>query len=239
MSSQPIAAMVVSPSYRSLAREAMRRVKKFTGLEVQELRCGDKEGFEMKLHLDRVCRNKQVLIIDADLWILRPWNLSQLMGSPSLVCCHDSAVWNPHSFCWKDCHDNGLDKFSYFNSGMMIWDFQRKEHCEVFKMARASWRSSKIKREDKSDQFHLNRAVMNLRIPITFLHERHNCYTLASVWGQTSSIPREIIGLHAAGVPLKMKHDVLRAESSVFGRVHQEMCPEAIRWNYAKQHELP
>ena len=231
--------MVVSPAYRKLARESVRRVKKFTGLEVQELRCGDDGGFEMKLHLDRVCGNKRVLILDSDLWILRPWDLSQLMGSASMVCCHDSAVWNPHSFCWKDCQQNGLDQFSYFNSGMMIWDFTRKEHCEAFKLARASWRSKKVKRDDKSDQFHLNRAVKELGIPLTFLHERHNCYTLASVWGQTPSIPREIIGLHAAGVPLKMKHDVLKAEASVFGRHHQPMFHEAIRWNYAKQYELP
>ena len=44
-----IAVTVVTPSYRHLEKEAVKRIKKFTGLPVKVIRCKDSDGFMKKL----------------------------------------------------------------------------------------------------------------------------------------------------------------------------------------------
>lgn len=235
----PVAVMVVSPSHRKLAREATKRVKKFLGLDVQQIPCSNKDGFKTKLEIDKHVGRRPVLVMDADLWFVRPWKAEEVMGTAMWLGCHESAVWNPASFCYKDCHENGLDRFRYINTGLFVCDLRRQEHREVFKWARNSFRSVRTKTHDSTDQYHLNRALLRANAPISFLHPKYAFYTLSTVWGQYPFIPREIVGVHAAGVPLKMKYKVLTAESSLFGRSHHPMCRDAVDWHFAKTHEIP
>lgn len=236
---KPVGVTIVSPSYRRLAREAIRRFERFTGMEVKVIECADKDGFKMKLELDKHCGRRSVVFFDADLWFLRPWEPLPMLGTATWMACHDSAVWNPGSFCYKDCHENGLDRFHYVNSGLFLCDLRRQEHRDVFKSARASFRSPKTVTADTTDQFHLNRAILKHAVPVAFLPPRFAFYSLAVVWGQYPAIPRELVGIHAAGVALKHKWDTLRAEASVFSRPHDHMCPDAINWFFTQSHELP
>lgn len=235
----PIGVTIVSPAYRRLARQAVRRFQLFTGLEVKVIECANKDGFQTKLELDKHCGRRPIVFFDADLWLLRSWDPVPLMGGPCWVACHDSAVWNPGSFCHRDCEKNGLDRLHYINTGLFICDLRRLEHRGIFQSARASVRSKRTKTADASDQFHINRALLTHGVQLSFLHPRHNFYSLSVVWGQYPNYPREIIGIHAAGVALKHKWDTLMAEASIFGRPHNPMCPEAVNWFFTKANDLP
>jgi len=53
---------------------------------------------------------------------------------------------------------------------------------------------------------------------------------MASVWGQVPYIPRDIIGLHAAGFKLEEKQRALTVQAEVFSSELLRVCPEAYQF---------
>ena len=84
----------------------------------------------------------------------------------------------------------------------------------------------------------LNFALQQLGVPLKLLPFSFNFYKKAVEWGSFPYIPREIVGLHAAGVPLERKFQVLRAQTSVFGESCSEMSVEATSFHHALDFEL-
>jgi len=62
-------------------------------------------------------------------------------------------------------------------------------------------------------------------IPLKF-----NFYLRASQWGQVPYIPRDIIGLHAAGIELKDKKRSLEIQAEVFTNELLRVCQEAYQF---------
>jgi len=228
-----IAVTVVTPSYRHLEKEAVRRIKKFTGLPVKVIRCKDADGFMKKLELDRECGKQRIMFFDVDYWLLREVNFDEWCPNTWLAV-HDSAVFNPWAFPHTDCEAFGLQKLQYFNSGFFVCNLSLKEHRKVFQVARSIQRKIKSgalkKPTDVTDQFALNKAVQDTRIAIHLVPLKFNFYLRASQWGQVPYIPRDIIGLHAAGFPLKEKQRALEIQSEVFGSELMRVCPEAYQF---------
>ena len=236
-SAAPIGVTVISPSYREVGREAVKRFKRFTGLDVHIIRCRDEDGFHAKLRLDKACGRRPIIFFDADYWLLdRPG--FEAMASPALVAVHDPAAFNPYAFPHTDCEAFHMPKSEYFNSGLMLLDFRLPQHRKLFQLARALYKRAKEKPTDTTDQFWLNLARLRLGIPLTRLPTQYNFYLLSAYWGQQAWIPRHIIGLHGAGIPAREKHTRLQQQSAVFTHEYRAMHPEAMAFEMARITEL-
>lgn len=236
-----IAVTVVTPSYRHLEKEAVKRIKKFTGLPVKVIRCADKDGFMKKLELDRECGRQRVLFVDVDIWIQKPVNF-ETWDSSCFFAVHDAGVYNPEIFPCQDCELYQMNKMMYFNSGLMLMDFRIKSHREVFQKARVFARQVETgklpKPFDRTDQLFLNMAVQKVGVNFSLLPQKFNYYHFGWEYGQVQVIPRDIIGLHAAGFPVKEKLQALQEQERVLCNVKRPMWPDAIRMKYANIFEM-
>lgn len=225
-----IAVTVVTPSYRHLEKEAVKRIKKFTGLKVQVIRCSDKDGFMKKLELDLECPRDRIVFTDIDFWFLREVHFESWCPNTWLAVM-DSAVFNPWAFPHSDCEAFGMQKIQYFNSGFFVCNLALKEHRKVFQVARRiqkKIRNGTMKKPvDVTDQFALNKAAQDTNVPMSLVPLKFNYYHRASQWGQVPYIPRDVIGLHAAGFKLEEKKRALEVQAEVFTSDVLRICPEA------------
>jgi hypothetical protein len=236
---KPIGVTVITKSYRRVGRRAVSLFKRNTGLDVLVIKGEDSEGFELKLQLDKLCGRRPRVWFDADLFFIRGVDFHNMIPWSGFYGVHDSAVFNPRAFPWLDCKENGLDTSRYLNTGLFTCDLRNPETRKVFQEARKSWKlwkRGKLKTADTTDQYHLNLAM--LKVPVTLLPTVFNFYQLACDWGQLPFIPREIIGLHGAGIPAKDKHWKLCEQMKVYGRPTCPMCDDAILNTHAKTYQL-
>lgn len=231
-----IGVTVVTPAYKHLEKEAVARFKAYTGLPVKVIRCKDEDGFKAKLELDRHCPKTRIVFFDVDLWLLRPMNPYKNWSPFSWMAVNDRAVFNMHAFPHTDCGRHQMNKHRYFNSGLIGLNLAFPPHREVFKEARRL-RQMVLRKKlpapvDVTDQFYLNKAVQNLNIGQAMMPEKFNFYMKSADWGQSPCIPREIVGLHAAGEPLKRKLRALKQQAAVFERSTGPMLEEAAFNNH-------
>ncbi len=236
----PIGITVITRSYRKVGRKAVSLFKKNTGLDVMIIEGRDDEGFSLKLQLDRLCGRRPIIFIDADFWLLRNpnWN-SWIVPQKGFFGVLDSAVFNPKAFPHTDCDENGLDSTRYVNTGFFSCDLRDPDTRKVFQNARKSWRlwqRGKLKTADVTDQYHLNLAL--LKVPVQLLPLMFNFYMFAVDHGQVPYIPRDIIGLHGAGIPAKEKYQGLSDQYKVFCRYVRDMHDDAILNAYSKSFQL-
>lgn len=228
---------IITPSYERVGREMVRRVKRFTGHDVKVVECPDSEGFRMKLNLDKLAGRRKIIWMDCDMWPLREWTPEDIHLGDCIQACWDHAVLQPHSFCYKDCHEHGLPWEKYANSGLVCWNNANPDHRDLFKVARKSWsdqRKGKKTYVDVTDQGHISFAINELGLPLQFLPESYNCYLAGIFWGQRPYVPREIINLHGAGIPAKKKYNRMKTQASVFGVNVLPITQEAVNWEHAK-----
>lgn len=238
----PIGLTIISPSYEKVGKEAVSRFKKHVGIDVKIHECGDDEGFEAKLQLDRIAGRRNVIFFDSDLWFLDKPNLEKSLGHSCLLAVHDSAAFNPHAFPHTDCERFGMPKTEYFNSGLMCLSFSQEKHRQMFSEARRLHRSSKkksaIKPADWTDQVWLNRARLQVGLPWVRLPTAYNYYLRSSQWGQLPWIPRKIVGLHGAGIKAPQKYSKLKQQARVFEYPTCPMHPETLAFQHAVGIEL-
>lgn len=228
---------IITPSYERVGREMVRRFKRFTGHDVKVIETTDGKGFETKLHLDRYCKGP-MWWADCDLWPIRHWNPEELYIGDCVQGAHDSAVFNPAAFPHTDCHKHGLDWRTYFNSGILGLPLDKPDFRELFKVARQSWKDRKNGRKtyvDKTDQASINEAIQSLGLPVQFLPEQYNCYLFGVFHGQRPYIPRDIINLHGAGIPVKSKYARMKVQASVLSQQMWPMHQDAVNWEFARQ----
>ena len=87
---------------------------------------------------------------------------------------------------------------------------------------------------DWTDQYFLNWGVQRQKGLLKRLPFALNFYKPAVDWGSYPFIPREIIGLHAAGAPLRDKLQTLESQAAVFGGPTNSMLPEAVQHFYQR-----
>jgi hypothetical protein len=231
-----IGVTVVSTTYAEVAEEAIARFHRYTGLDVTVIRAREEPSFAAKLNLDTLIAPRPIVFFDADLWMLRPYDFTLLAESDRFCAVHCPGAWNPSTFPHADCQANGWDKSTYINSGLFACDLRRPEIREVFTAARrcleACHAGTLPHPVDWTDQFFLNWALQRQPGLLHLLPFALNFYKLAVDWGSYPHIPREIIGLHAAGVASDKKLETLHTQASVFGETTCPMHPEAIAHHF-------
>jgi hypothetical protein len=222
---------VVSPAYQHLLEESISRFRAATGLDVVVLWTSDETGFGAKLNLDLLLAPRAVVFFDIDLWMLRPFNFSALAAARRFCAVHDPGVWVPNCFPRMDCEREEWHHLDYFNSGLFVCDLGQPEIRNVFADARARLRASTEggvpPPRDITDQFYLNWAVQRQPGLFQRMPFELNFYKVTVDGGAFPHIPREIIGLHAAGVPVDQKLERLRTEAAVFGAPVRPMTAPA------------
>jgi len=219
----PLGVTIASPGYQHLVDEAVRRFRVHTGLKVLVLSLCEEPAFASKLYLDQFVVPRPIIYFDVDLWMLRAFDFEPLCGSGRWCAVPDPATWNPLAFPCTDCEREGWVKEDYFNSGLFVCDLADPRIRRVFADARAKLSDCHSGRSatpaDWTDQYFLNWAVQQQPGLLRRLPFAMNFYKKAVDWGSYPHIPREIIGLHAAGVMVEDKQDTLIREASVFGEV--------------------
>jgi hypothetical protein len=208
-----IGVTIVTPGYEELAAEAVRRFKRFTGLPVLVIEADTKHGFEMKLRLpELVPHGPTTIFFDADWWMLRPGECPLPRGH-EFMAVPDPQAHDEGSFCRQDAQTMFLDEGHYFNSGFMVFN------AANFEPAFANLREQRATRKelvlkDTTDQSWINFAVETYGffkpLPLEW-----NFYPLAWTWGCVRQFPGNVIGLHAAGVPLPQKLGFLQRWAAV------------------------
>lgn len=247
-SDRTTAVTIISPSYQSVGAEAVRRMKKFSGLNVRVIECSDEEGFETKLNLDMIMDRKKFLFFDSDYWLLRKLPLDSWDGS-SWLAVNDPGVFAPYAFPFSDCKREGMDRAKYWNSGFFCCDTRRPEHRAVFQEARALRKrvmsGTARKPDDFGDQYYLNMACQTLGTPMTLLPFVFNFYRHMISGGCFPFIPAEVIGLHAAGVPVRAKrpghedkltHLTYMSKALTYPTITYQ--DDAMRWAWARNYQL-
>lgn len=237
-----IAVTVVSPKYRKVAKEAIRRFKKFSGITPTVIHAKDGEdGFFKKLALDKLLPRKPVVFFDADWWLLCQQSFERMTGD-CFYGVHDSATFNPAAFPHTDCETFSMPKLEYFNTGFFVCDFSNQKHRQVFQVARRLKvkvdKGTMPKPVDKTDQFYINLARLQVGVGLNRLPANFNLYLLGAVWGQQAWIPRNIVGLHGAGIPAESKFEQLSLQAQVFSYEFCPMHPEAMAWECSRMIDL-
>lgn len=246
--SRTTAVTIISPSYESVGREAVRRMKKFSGLQVKVIECSDEEGFETKLNLDMIMDRGKFVFFDSDYWLLRELPLDSWDGSAWLAV-NDPGVFAPYAFPFSDCKREGMDREKYWNSGFFCCDTRRPEHRAVFQEARALRKrvlnGTAKKPDDFGDQYYLNMACQKLAVPMVLLPFVFNFYRHMISGGCFPFIPAEVIGLHAAGVPVKAKKQGQEDKLTHLNYMSKALSyptinyqDDAMRYAWAKNYQL-
>lgn len=231
----PIGVCIISHSYTKLGREAVRRFIKFTGLKVKIVRCTDQDGYFAKLCMDRHAGRQKVIYFDADHWLLRPLDASRI-NFGVFSAAPDWGVFHPHAFPKEDCERLGMRKDLYFNSGFFCADFSNPVHRKMFQEARCLWKRHQSKKMtgDPGEQTILNLARHKVGAPIQMLPTVVNYYRFSTSQGVFQDIPSEVIGLHAAGVPLKKKMRHLKTGAEWLTYPPVTVQNDAMRLAWAK-----
>jgi hypothetical protein len=223
LSEGPIGVTLVSPDFEHLAQEAVSRFRRNTGLECVVIHTGQKaiSCFGAKLNLDLLLAPRPIVFFDADLWIIRPVELTELATSGKWCAVPDPCAYGDGGFPAGDVRREGWDPNTYFNSGFFACDLSRPEIRRVFSDARAHLErvhaGDIVPPVDSTDQFYLNWAVQQQPGLFHPLPLAINFFQIAIHHGSLEQIPAKIIGLHAAGVPLERKLAVLGKQAAVYG----------------------
>lgn len=211
---------VVSSRYAHMAREAVERFQKMTGLHVVVLHSVAEPAFSAKLNLDLLLAPRRVVFFDVDYWMLRPFDFSTLPAD-RFSAVPDPGVGSANQFPAKDCARQGWAPETYFNSGLFVCNLAQPEIRQVFSDARARLTGCHTvafeSPADWTDQFFFNWAVQQQPGLFNPLPIALNFYKVAADGGNLAHIPAQIIGLHAAGVSVERKLEALRQQAAVFG----------------------
>ena len=91
---------------------------------------------------------------------------------------------------------------------------------------------------DVTDQFYLNKAAQDVGAPLHLVPLKFNYYHKAAQWAQIPFIPRDVVGLHAAGEKIEDKLHALKIQSGVFGCEICAIHPEASQWATSRIFEM-
>jgi hypothetical protein len=161
-------------SYRGLAEQAAQSFSQRTGLRCIIL--GDKEygaaGLTgqlpelLKLRVWDFVDANAVLLFDADMVCLRPWDPGSMSAEATMVATRD---WIWRSGIVKEAENGAVPLNEYFLASLMI--LNRDHHREMLRMAEQLFPHIP---SNVMAQTAINAARSRLGIPITFLDRRYN-----------------------------------------------------------------
>lgn len=227
------AATLISPGYEQLGCIAMQHFMAFALCHGRPIRihavAESTAGFKQKLFLDQISA-PNVLWFDADWWLLRPADFGEFLTG-EFAAVRDPGANIKGEFPRTDCETHQLDRAKYINAGFFICP---RKFSHIFPAARAYAEDKRC--ADYGDQSALNLALQRFNVPQRMLPFRYNFWKMAVDRGAFPFIPRNIIGLHGAGIPKDEKLAHLQAQRLVFSgeqlplSEYDRAAVEALTW---------
>lgn len=159
------------------------------------------------------------LFMDADAWLIRPVSLDRFIGMDGAAFVPDPASAHP-TFCQNDADVFGFPRERYCNTGVFLANSADSRVIKAFDDASvlmAQKRAGLLPRvQDVTEQSCLNAALHRNQLPTQFLPQEWNTYLHAAQQGWIDTIPAKPYAIHAAGVPLMLKHGALKQQCAVF-----------------------
>lgn len=186
---------MASPGFAELAEEARKRFMQFTGLQCVVVHTKEEGNYAAKLELPSMF-NQTVVWFDADLWFIRPTDLSIYDNRSEFFAVRDPGIHDPAHFPFHDSRLLGLDVLQYFNSGFYIWN---NRHRAAFEEARSCLKENKAKLKDFGEQSSLNAGVQR-KSKVRLLSNKLNYMPFAEMAGLQAMEPKRAPNtVHAAG----------------------------------------
>lgn len=216
-----IGVTIASPGYRDLAHHQADHFRKNSGLNTIVVETVD-DGYHHKLELQSMFKGQQVVFFDADYRLIRPINFRKLNPFNVFIAASDPGHLHQGMWASKDSGILGIDKSKYFNSGFWMANFANASHVRAFNLARQMLEEKKnglwSDIGDPGDQSFMNAAMQRSGVQMSILHPKFNFFMHAWEHGCIESIPRGVIGIHAAGVPLDQKSAHLDSLDTMLSR---------------------
>ncbi len=197
------AVTVVSPEFEALGHEAAIRFWRYTGIEVDVLRCAAADGHRVKLEALRdAAKHGWRFFFDADWWLIRPCHeeIRALLG-PWLA---GSPI--PGDMADSDAREYGYDPRCRITSGFLTFDPMLPQWDKVIRLA--------LELQDavsrKCDEVYLNAAAHHLGLPVRVIDSGWNWY----MRNKYPYEPSQIWALHAGGYPVTSRFQLLQAAAT-------------------------
>lgn len=215
MSNKIIGVTIATPEYKSLADEAAKRFRKYSGLDTCVIDMDStKNGYESKFKLLDIFKGKRICFFDSDCFAVRNLNLNDI-DFTDVAGVNDPTVLSSSGFVRKDCFTLGIPFAEYLNTGFLLLDLSSNKVISAFEIAK-KFNKFKTKVVDKTEQSILNYAFQKSGCDIKMLPFEYNFFKPAVNWGYYPYIPREVINVHAAGYPLHSKKSELDNQCRFF-----------------------
>jgi len=216
-----IAVTVATDNFMDLANEQASWMRRHSGLQTFVI--STKDGYAEKLELHRHFPGKKVLFFDADYRLIRPVNIAEIYKEGSFTGVMDPGILDKGMFTHNDCKALRMNREKYMNTGFWIADFSSQNQVKAFNAARqmlAEKRNGAMWKEvgDHGEQSFLNLSLQRScgHGEVRLVGLRWNFYMLSYTWGCVPTVPRGIIGVHAAGIHISEKSKHLDSMQSLF-----------------------
>lgn len=209
--------------HMELAREAVARWTRYTGLPGMILQAAPGCGYWAKYDLAALLPGRQVCYFDADLWMCREPDMDALWPEDEnwdVQAVQDCGINRPTDFPCIDCTTFELDRLRYFNTGWFTMDTRLPGARQWLDLARQLTLEVagglRRKPTDDTEQTILNIAAQQMpELRVQLLGSEWNFLKIGHVHG-TVTLPRRVYNAHAAGYALPEKGPVLEAMCRTF-----------------------
>lgn len=220
-----IGVTIATTGYESLAQEAARRFRFFTGLPCIIITADGRDGYDLKFEIVKIAGGRVVFFFDADWFMIRPTPLNQFIGMEGLAAVVDPAgTHESNQFPMQDAAALGFPGSRYVNTGCMVFNSADSRVVRAFDRASVLMAEKRAGLHadvtDTTEQSLLCLALFENGLPTQFLPLRWNCYYYSVPAGLITSIPADIVAVHAAGVPLERKMEWLQIQVKAWEIYH-------------------
>jgi hypothetical protein len=204
-----IAVTVATPDYADMAHENAMWFKRNSGIDTMVVHVSAstlREGFETKLSLDKLTAGK-IVFFDSDYRLIkdvRGWIQGWDIGN-KIIGVHEPSAskGDDKFFSFLDPRTLGIPIKTHINTGFFACDTSKPIIKRVFSDARQIFHEKTNglwnKITDQTDQTILNLAIHRNGARVKLADSAWNWFYYAFREGWCD-FPREVIGLHAAGV---------------------------------------
>lgn len=192
-----------------MAHENAKWMRKNSGLDAIVIQVGNmtlREGFETKLSLEKIHKGK-IVFFDADYRLIADvrGQMQQWVVGDRFLAAHETSAskGDDRFFSYKDPRALDIPIKTHVNTGLFACDTSRPKVRLMFEYARQIFAEktnglwSKI--SDQTDQTIINLSIHLSAIKVHLLPQEWNWFYYAFREGWCK-FPRQVIGLHAAGV---------------------------------------
>jgi hypothetical protein len=209
-----------------MAYECARRIRQFTGIDCLILTSEDREnGYSLKFELARLAGGRVFIFADADWWAIKPFSVQEFIGLDGMAMVRDpAATHESNQFPATDSVALGFPPSRYSNTGFFVANSQDSRVIQAFDKGHVLMQEKHAGLHpgvrDSTEQSMFNKALFDCQLPTQFLPAKFNTYYYSVPAGLITSIPADMVAVHAAGVPLERKMEWLQIQVKAWEIYH-------------------